>query len=81
MSPIDLHADIVPRTNFYALTHPSMPNYCAAAGGDTFGMDNDDFKQIPANVSTVADLLDTKSISWAEYQVNKFDFQGKTLWR
>ncbi|KAJ5894107.1 Acid phosphatase [Penicillium taxi] len=55
-------------TNFYAVTHPSEPNYCAAAGGDTFGMDNDKFNQIPANVSTVADLLDTKSISWAEYQ-------------
>ena len=31
-------------------------------------MDNDNFIQIPANVSTVADLLDTKSISWGEYQ-------------
>ncbi|KAF3394060.1 Acid phosphatase [Penicillium rolfsii] len=55
-------------TNFYAVTHPSEPNYCAAAGGDTFGMDNDNFIQIPSNVSTVADLLDTKSISWGEYQ-------------
>ncbi|PWY95478.1 acid phosphatase PHOa [Aspergillus sclerotioniger CBS 115572] len=55
-------------TNFYATTHPSEPNYCAAAAGDNFGMDNDDFHQIPANVSTVADLLDTKNIAWAEYQ-------------
>ncbi|KAJ5746457.1 hypothetical protein N7520_011639 [Penicillium odoratum] len=55
-------------TNFYAVAHPSEPNYCAAAGGDTFGMDNNNFKQTPANVSTVADLLDTKSISWGEYQ-------------
>jgi acid phosphatase len=31
-------------------------------------MDNDNFNQIPANVSTVADLLDTKNISWSEYQ-------------
>jgi acid phosphatase len=31
-------------------------------------MDNDAFIQIPSNVSTVADLLDTKSISWGEYQ-------------
>ena len=31
-------------------------------------MDNDDFNQIPANVATVVDLLDTKNISWAEYQ-------------
>ncbi|RAH73470.1 acid phosphatase PHOa [Aspergillus aculeatinus CBS 121060] len=55
-------------TNFYAVTHPSEPNYCASASGDTFGMDNDDFQQIPANVSTVADLLDTKNIAWGEYQ-------------
>ena len=31
-------------------------------------MDNDDFIAIPSNVSTVVDLLDTKGISWAEYQ-------------
>ncbi|KAI9375714.1 phosphoesterase family-domain-containing protein [Aspergillus egyptiacus] len=55
-------------TNFYALTHPSEPNYCAAAGGDTFGMDNDDFQRVPANVSTIVDLLDTKYIAWGEYQ-------------
>ncbi|KAL2871095.1 acid phosphatase PHOa [Aspergillus lucknowensis] len=55
-------------TNLYAVAHPSEPNYCAAAGGDTFGMDNDDFQRVPANVSTVVDLLDTKYISWAEYQ-------------
>ncbi|KAK4940637.1 hypothetical protein LTR10_019267 [Elasticomyces elasticus] len=55
-------------SNYYATTHPSEPNYCAAAGGDNFGMDNDDFNTVPANVSTIVDLLDTKSISWAEYQ-------------
>ncbi|BDD59382.1 hypothetical protein MAP00_004591 [Monascus purpureus] len=55
-------------TNYYGVTHPSEPNYCAAAGGDTFGMDNDDFHQIPSNVSTVVDLLDTRGISWSEYQ-------------
>lgn len=55
-------------TNYHGTTHPSEPNYCAAAAGDNFGMDNDDFHQIPANISTVVDLLDTKGISWAEYQ-------------
>ena len=43
-------------------------NYVAVVGGDNFGIDNDDFIQIPANVSTVVDLLDTKGISWGEYQ-------------
>ncbi|KAJ5216707.1 uncharacterized protein N7469_011572 [Penicillium citrinum] len=55
-------------TNYYAVTHPSEPNYAASAAGDTFGMDNDDFHQIPANVSTIADLFDTKKIAWGEYQ-------------
>ncbi|KAK5465298.1 hypothetical protein LTS15_001861 [Exophiala xenobiotica] len=55
-------------TNYFAVTHPSEPNYCAAAGGDTFGMDNDDFLRVPENIATVVDLLDTKHISWAEYQ-------------
>jgi acid phosphatase len=31
-------------------------------------MDNDDFHSIPTNISTIVDLLDTKGISWAEYQ-------------
>lgn len=55
-------------TNYFATTHPSEPNYVAVVGGDNWGMDNDDFNQIPANISTVVDLLDTKGISWAEYQ-------------
>ncbi|KGO42268.1 Phosphoesterase [Penicillium expansum] len=55
-------------TNYFAVTHPSEPNYCASAGGDTFGMDSDNFLQIPANVSTIADLFDTKHIAWGEYQ-------------
>ncbi|KAJ5691954.1 Phosphate-repressible acid phosphatase [Penicillium macrosclerotiorum] len=55
-------------TNYFAVTHPSEPNYAASAAGDNFGMDNDDFWQIPANVSTIADLFDTKGIAWGEYQ-------------
>ncbi|KAA8650134.1 hypothetical protein EYZ11_008775 [Aspergillus tanneri] len=55
-------------SNYWAITHPSEPNYAASAGGDTFGMDNDDFNQIPSNVSTIADMLDVKHIAWGEYQ-------------
>jgi acid phosphatase len=33
-------------------------------------MDNDNWHQIPANVSTIADLFDTKGVSWGEYQQN-----------
>ncbi|KAK3692314.1 phosphoesterase family-domain-containing protein [Podospora appendiculata] len=55
-------------TNYFAVTHPSQPNYAAAVCGDTFGMDHDEFVRFPANISTVVDLLDTKGISWGEYQ-------------
>ncbi|KAK3381494.1 phosphoesterase family-domain-containing protein [Podospora didyma] len=55
-------------SNYFAVTHPSQPNYAAAVGGDHFGMDHDEFITIPANVSTVVDLLDTKGITWGEYQ-------------
>ncbi|KAL6411832.1 acid phosphatase [Ilyonectria robusta] len=54
--------------NYYAVTHPSEPNYIAAVGGDTFGLQNDRYHRIPANISTVIELLDTKQIPWAEYQ-------------
>lgn len=65
--------------NYWALTHPSEPNYCAAAGGDDFGMDNDDVNKVPANVSTIADLFDTKNIAWGEYMegLPSTGFQGK----
>lgn len=55
-------------SNYFGVTHPSEPNYAAAISGDNFGMDNDNFNQIPANVSTVIDLLEARGISWGEYQ-------------
>ena len=54
-------------TSYYALTHPSQPNYIASVGGDYFGLNNDDEARIPANVSTVVDLFDSKGITWKEY--------------
>ncbi|KAI5987228.1 phosphoesterase family-domain-containing protein [Pisolithus albus] len=57
-------------SGYYALTHPSEPNYIASAGGNFWGLASDDDVTIPANVSTVVDLLEAKGISWAEYQEN-----------
>ncbi|KUI55240.1 putative acid phosphatase [Cytospora mali] len=54
--------------NYFAVTHPSEPNYVASHGGDYFGMDNDKFNFIDSNVSTLADLLEEKNIAWGEYQ-------------
>ncbi|KAI5459651.1 phosphoesterase family-domain-containing protein [Mariannaea sp. PMI_226] len=55
-------------SNYYAVSHPSEPNYIAAVGGDTFGLQNDGDHQVPANISTLIDLLDAKQISWAQYE-------------
>ncbi|VBB82547.1 Conserved hypothetical protein [Yarrowia lipolytica] len=54
--------------NYWSLTHPSEPNYVGVVGGDYFGINNDDFFRVPSNVSTVVDLLESKGISWSEYQ-------------
>ncbi|CAO3697363.1 unnamed protein product [Rhizopus stolonifer] len=56
--------------NFNAITHPSEPNYVAAAGGSNFGIDNDDYYNIPANISTIYDLLENKGLTWKLYQEN-----------
>jgi len=65
-------------SNHFATTHPSQPNYCAAIGGDNFGMNHDDFVNFPKNISTVIDLLEDKSVSWGEYQEDmpKVGFKG-----
>lgn len=54
--------------NLFCATHPSEPNYMAAASGDYFGLNGDAFTAIPSNVSTIVDLLEDKGISWAFYQ-------------
>jgi acid phosphatase len=54
-------------TEYHGLTHPSQPNYVASVGGDYFGLNHDEFVQVPANVSTLVDLLDTKRIDWRGY--------------
>lgn len=55
-------------SNYYAVTHPSEPNYIASVGGDTFGLGDDDFHALPSNIASIVDLLEEKGISWGEYQ-------------
>ncbi|KAF8129310.1 hypothetical protein EV363DRAFT_1338641 [Boletus edulis] len=57
-------------TSYYAVTHPSEPNYIASVGGDFFGLASDDLIRIPSNVSTIVDLLELKGISWSSYLEN-----------
>jgi acid phosphatase len=64
--------------NYFSVTHPSEPNYVASVGGEYFGMQNDNLNNIPANVSSIVDLLESKCITWGEYQEDlpSTGFQG-----
>ncbi|KAF9930605.1 hypothetical protein FBU30_000308 [Linnemannia zychae] len=54
-------------TNYHGLTHPSQPNYIAAIGGDYYGLNNDLDTTIPANYTTIVDLLEPKGLTWKAY--------------
>ncbi|KAG2179840.1 hypothetical protein INT43_003626 [Umbelopsis isabellina] len=67
--------------NTYAVTHPSEPNYIAAAAGSNLGITDDAYYNIPANVSSIYDLLEDKGLKWKVYQedipsVGYTDFLG-----
>ncbi|KAJ7629132.1 hypothetical protein FB45DRAFT_979563 [Roridomyces roridus] len=47
-------------TKFNALTHTSEPNYVGAIGGDFFGMHDDNMYHVPANITTIVDLLEER---------------------
>ena len=55
-------------SNYYALTHPSLPNYVGVVGGDYFGLGDDGLHAVPEPVASVVDLLETMGISWADYE-------------
>lgn len=63
-----LAAQGITLTNYWANTHPSEPNYISSVSGDYFSLDDDRFIVMPKNISTVADLLDDKGISFGSYQ-------------
>lgn len=54
-------------TQYYAVTHPSLPNYIALMGGDTFGIDancSDCFIDAPS----LPDLIEASDRTWKTYQ-------------
>ncbi|HEX5941170.1 MAG TPA: alkaline phosphatase family protein [Anaerolineales bacterium] len=54
-------------TQYYAIQHPSLPNYIALMGGDTFGIDtncNDCFIDAPS----LPDLIEASGRTWKTYQ-------------
>ena len=54
-------------TQYYAIRHPSLPNYIALIGGDTFGIDrncSDCFIDAPS----LPDLMEESGHTWKTYQ-------------
>jgi phosphatidylinositol-3-phosphatase len=54
-------------TQYYAIQHPSLPNYIALIGGDTFGIDSnciDCFIDAPS----LPDLIEQSGRTWKTYQ-------------
>ena len=45
---MDLKQQGILLSQYYAVTHPSEPNYAAAAGGDFWGMGDDNWYRIPS---------------------------------
>lgn len=61
-------------TNYYGVSHPSEPNYVAAAGGSTFGIGNDynltTLQLKVGNAESIVNLLHNNGFSWKEYEEN-----------
>ncbi len=53
--------------NYYAVAHPSQPNYIAQIAGDTFVTDDSSHNLAQSNL---VDLLEGAGISWKTYQEN-----------
>ncbi|RWA13173.1 hypothetical protein EKO27_g1939 [Xylaria grammica] len=54
--------------NYYAITHPSQPNYIVAGGASTHNIIDDGFRRIDAATESIADLLEAGQVSWGIYQ-------------
>jgi len=52
--------------NFYAITHPSQPNYIAQLAGSTLGCTSDNNIDLPD--TSVLDLMEQKGVTWRFYE-------------
>ena len=54
-------------TRYYGVSHPSLPNYLALLGGDTFGVRTDCLDCF-INARSLPDLLESSGRTWKSYQ-------------
>lgn len=69
-------------TQHYAPAHPSLPNYLALIGGDTFGIfDNCEFTDCYLDQPSLPDLIEASGRTWKTYQDDMPSpcFTGNTL--
>lgn len=52
--------------NYYAVSHPSLPNYLALTGGDTFGISTD-CDQCYVNADNIASQIEKAGKTWKAY--------------
>src|SRR5258708_11966368 len=52
-------------TNYQAVAHPSLPNYLALTSGDTWGISDDGYDQLPRG--GIDDQRTAAGISWRAY--------------
>jgi phospholipase C len=56
-------------TNYWAVAHPSEPNYIALIGGSTFGVvDDNSYKVNALNKPSLASQLEAAGMTWKSYQ-------------
>jgi phosphatidylinositol-3-phosphatase len=53
-------------TQYYAVTHPSLPNYIAMIGGDTFGITTD-CSNCFINETSLVNSIDAAGLTWKGY--------------
>ena len=54
-------------TQFFAVTHPSLPNYIAMIAGDTLGIDSNCTRCF-VNATSLPDLIENSGRTWKTYQ-------------
>jgi phosphatidylinositol-3-phosphatase len=66
-------------TNYFGVTHVSLPNYIAATSGQTWGSNSDDTAQAPLfDHQNLVDQLDAARVSWKAY-MEDLPFPGDTV--
>jgi|GEM_PF-625201 len=63
-----LAANFTLLTEYYAIRHPSLPNYLAMVSGSTQDVSSDCLpSQCSTNASSIVDLLQSHGLTWKEY--------------